>query len=245
VNEVEFFEFLAQKENATVLELGTKRSIPDRPTHHRSWCHPSANFVMSDFEDGLDVDVVCDIHSLGDAFGRDSIDFVICCSVFEHVQRPWIAAHEIARVLKPGGMVFVQTHQTFPIHGFPSDYWRYTTEALTTIFEDADLETQSATYSFPAQIFSEEIRDSQAFPAFLNASILAKKPLDWIESTCASRAGGPGGMPSTADRRLRDRVRELEAELAQRDIQVKSLKSSTSWQITAPLRALARLFGRP
>jgi len=33
MNEVEFFEFLAQKENATVLELGTKRSIPDRPFH--------------------------------------------------------------------------------------------------------------------------------------------------------------------------------------------------------------------
>jgi hypothetical protein len=66
-------------------------------------------------------------------------------------------------------------------------------EALTTIFEDADLETQSATYSFPAQIFSEETPDSQAFPAFLNASILAKKPLDWIESARASRAGALGG----------------------------------------------------
>ena len=242
MNEAQFFELLAKTENATVLELGTKRSMPDRPTHHRNRCHPSANFIMSDYEDGLDVDVVCDIHSLGDAFGRDSIDFIICCSVFENVQRPWIAAQEIARTLKPGGMVFVQTHQTFPIHAYPHDYWRYTTEALMTIFEDADLETESTTYCFPAQIFSEQTPNSQASPAFLNANILAKKPLDWVDTASAMKAGG------TSDRRVRSLVAELEIACAQLEItcaQLNALKSSTSWRITAPLRVLVRLLGRP
>jgi SAM-dependent methyltransferase len=250
MSEDDFLQLLAKTEHATVLELGTMRSVPDRPTHHRYWCHPSANFIMSDFEAGLDVDVVCDVHSLTDAFGKESIDFIICCSVFEHVQRPWIAAREIARVLKPGGIVFVQTHQTFPIHGYPSDFWRYTTEALMTIFEDVRLETLSATYRFPAQIVSEQIPDSGQFPAFLNANILTKKPVDWVDFAGAEAAGGmpSGGISGIAARRLNARIAELEAglnacreELAQRDIELNSLRSSTSWRITAPGRALARL----
>jgi hypothetical protein len=41
----DFLQLLAQAEHATFLELGTRRSVPDRPTHHRGWCHPFANFI--------------------------------------------------------------------------------------------------------------------------------------------------------------------------------------------------------
>jgi len=173
--EPDFISISSVWENADVLDLGTKRSIPTRPTHHRNWCHPTAKFTMSDFQDGPDVDVVADLHRLTETFRPASFDLVICCSVLEHVQRPWIAASEIARVLRPGGMVYVQTHQSFPIHGYPSDYWRFTTEALKTLFEDAGLETVLATYRFPAQIVSDEDPDGRKLPAFLNANILSKK----------------------------------------------------------------------
>ena len=227
MTEDDFFRLLAKMENATVLELGTKRSIPERPTHHRSWLHPSAKFIMSDFQEGLDVDVVCDIQSLGDAFARDSIDVVIACSVFEHVQRPWIAAHQIARVLKPGGMVFVQTHQSFPIHGYPNDYWRYTTEALTTIFEDANLETINVQYHFPAQVVSEEDPNGKNLPAFLNTDLLAKKPLDWVDPASTADLGG--------------RVAELEAALARRDDELNALRSQPQRGVAALRRALIKL----
>jgi SAM-dependent methyltransferase len=240
----EFIQLLGSLKDITVLEVGTKRSIPDRPTHHRSWCHQTANFIMSDFEDGLDVDVVCDIHSLTDAFSLDSIDFVICCSIFEHVQRPWIAAREIARVLKPGGMVFVQTHQTFPIHGYPSDYWRYTTEALRTIFEDAELETVDTAYDFPAQIVSEDDRDARRHPAFLNATILARKPLDWSDLGIVGMTAG--GLPLDAALRMQAELSRHRGAAASLRSEINSLRSSTSWRITAPLRAFGRrLLGRP
>jgi SAM-dependent methyltransferase len=232
MNEEDFFQLLARTENATVVELGTRRSLPDRPTHHRHWCHPSANFVMSDFEQGLDVDVVCDVHRLSEGFAKGSIDFIICCSVFEHVQRPWIAAREIARVLKPEGIVFVQTHQTFPIHGYPSDYWRYTTDALMTIFEDAALETLATTYRFPAQVVSDEVPGAGRFPAFLNADIVARKPANWVDFTGVEWGTSTGGISGTAAGRLAS-VSRLEAEIV-------ALKTSTSWRITAPIRAVRR-----
>jgi predicted SAM-dependent methyltransferase len=163
--------------NAKVLELGTKRSRPNFPTHHKSWA-PEAKWVMSDFQEGLDVDVIADAHKLTETFEPESFDAVVACSVFEHLQRPWIAAKEIAGVLKPGGMVFVQTHQTFVLHGYPNDYWRFTKEALQTIFEDAGLKTISSDYSFPCRIFSINQWRMGLAPrlrSYLNVSIVAKK----------------------------------------------------------------------
>src|SRR5690606_1763642 len=93
-----------------------------------------AEYVGTDFRAGPDVDVVADVHELTRTFGEERFDAVISCSTLEHVKYPWIAVVEINRVLKPGGLVFVQTHQTFPIHAYPSDYWRFTREGLEALF---------------------------------------------------------------------------------------------------------------
>jgi len=181
MNDDEFFRIVGKTENADILELGTKRSVPDRPTHHKHLWHPSARVVLSDFQAGIDVDVIADIHALSKVFPADRFDFVVCCSVFEHVQRPWIAAHEMARVTKPGGLIFVQTHQSFPLHGYPNDYWRFTTDSLRTLFGDCGLETVETCYRFPAQVVSEQDPGGKDCPAFLNVNILARKPIGWLD----------------------------------------------------------------
>lgn len=164
--------------SAAVIELGTMRSVPDRSTVHRQWAAPDARFVCSDFQDGQDVDVVADVHMLSHAFAPDSQDAVIACSVFEHVQRPWIAAKEIAAVLKPGGQVFIQTHFAFPQHGYPSDYWRYTREALSTIFgSDAGLDIVGSAYQFPVELRSPEFPPPGICEAYLNVVLVAEKPM--------------------------------------------------------------------
>ncbi len=73
-------------------------------------------------------DVVGDIHAL--PLADNSVDGVICRSVLEHVERPWDAMREIRRVLKPGGLAFVQVPSIFPYHartgvGAYPDYWRF------------------------------------------------------------------------------------------------------------------------
>lgn len=161
---------------ARVIELGTMRSQPDRSTVHRDWAAADADFVCSDFQDGLDVDVVADIHTLSQSFAVDSQDAIIACSVFEHVQRPWIGAAEIGRVLRPGGQVFVQTHFAFPIHGYPSDYWRYTREALETIFRDAGLGIVGSAYQFPVRLLAPELPPPELIEAYLNVCLVAEKP---------------------------------------------------------------------
>ena len=133
--------------DAAVLEIGTRRSVTGVPTHHQAMFPRvrRTGYVMADVEAGEDVDCVADLHALpADWSGR--FDAVVAIAVFEHLERPWIAAAEIRRILKPGGRCYVATHQTFPLHGYPSDFFRFSREALTLLVSDAGLEVLDVAY---------------------------------------------------------------------------------------------------
>lgn len=159
-----------------VLELGTLRSDPTFPTHHQAWA-PEAHYVKADVEAGLDVDVVVDAHNL-QVFPDGDFDAVVAVAIWEHLARPWIATNEAARVLAPGGVLYVSTHHTFPLHGYPNDYWRFSTEALAVLFADAGLEVIDVGYQYPAKIVppAEVTRWNPDAEAWLNVSGLARKP---------------------------------------------------------------------
>ena len=65
-----------------------------------------------------------------------SLDGIGCFAVMEHMTEPWIAAKEFARMLKPGGMVFIDYPFLVPVHGYPSHYYNATREGLVRLFED-------------------------------------------------------------------------------------------------------------
>src|ERR1700674_2466290 len=171
----DFQAWLQSLATLRVLELGTLPSTPGRSTIRRGWA-PHAEWIGSDFVAGPVGDIVADAHELSAVVGVDRFDAIVACSVFEHLQRPWIAAAEIAKTLKPDGRVYVQTHFAFPIHGYPQDYFRFTREALHTIFADAGLEILGTSYAFPARIESDEEPRARDFPAFLNSNVMAQKP---------------------------------------------------------------------
>lgn len=158
---------------ARILELGTRRSIPDRPTISRHLFPTAADYIGTDFQPGLDVDVVADAHSLSASFAPESFDAIISLSTFEHLKYPFLAAHEILKCLKIGGRLFIQTHQTFHLHAYPSDYFRFSTEALAAMFPpQMGFRLETALHEFPAEIHSIV---GVTRPAFLNSCIAGTK----------------------------------------------------------------------
>jgi len=170
-----FKKLVKNRPNIKVIELGTKRWRAEHPTHHMDW-FPGIkrdNFIMTDIENGIDVDVVADAHKLAEKFGENSVDAIVACSVFEHLEKPWVVAKEFEKVLKAGGAFFIQTHQTFPLHAYPSDYFRFSDLALKSLFEWAvDVETEM---EFPCQVVSERSPSTQYAAAFLNSCITGVK----------------------------------------------------------------------
>jgi SAM-dependent methyltransferase len=179
-----FREATAMVEAPRVLELGVKQSQPGRSTMHRVFVPHASEFLGTDFESGPDVDVVADLHNLSKVVGVEQFDAIISCSTLEHVKYPWIAACEIARSMKVGGVLFIQTHQTFPLHSYPFDYWRFSREALEALFTASIGFGEVITdYEFPCQIYSEDDLNARNCASYLNVRLCARKtspsPADW------------------------------------------------------------------
>jgi SAM-dependent methyltransferase len=123
-------------EKFRILELGTKRSNPDVPTNKKSLFKDINNieYIMTDYQNGIDVDIVCDIHKMDNIFEKESFDLIISCSTFEHLKYPQLCSHNLMKILKIGGIIYIQTHQTYPLHGYKFDYFRFSREALKSIF---------------------------------------------------------------------------------------------------------------
>ena len=66
-------------------------------------------------------------------------DAVVSISVFEHVERPWKAAKEIERILKPGGLAVHLAPFSYFYHKAPEDYWRYTPAGFAAIFDGLEV----------------------------------------------------------------------------------------------------------
>jgi hypothetical protein len=174
--EARFVARCGELASPSVLELGTRQSVPGRSTMHRDWVPHAREFLGTDIEAGVDVDIVADAHRLSEAVGRERFDVILSCSTFEHLKYPAVAAHEVMKALTVGGLLYVQTHQTFPLHGYPHDYFRFSREALASLFGTAmGLEVIATNNDFPAQIYARREAGLHRLPAFLNTTLWAEK----------------------------------------------------------------------
>jgi hypothetical protein len=180
-----FLEESKRIKNPVVMEIGTRRVNPDLRTKHDSWVSHAREYIGVDLIDGEDVDVVADIHQLATTIGEEMCDIIITCSTFEHVKYPHLAAHQVLKTLRLGGLLYLHTVQTFPLHGFPQDYFRFSREGLASLFgTKMGFEIIETSHEFPAQIHSEDQPQLKDFDAFLNVNLFGKKvgptPKDYI-----------------------------------------------------------------
>ncbi|MBT5714661.1 class I SAM-dependent methyltransferase, partial [Candidatus Poribacteria bacterium] len=68
-----------------------------------------------------DIDYVCDIDQIPVESG--SFDVVICTEVLEHVLEPIRAIAEIARILAPGGRLYLSAPMRSCVHQAPHHYY--------------------------------------------------------------------------------------------------------------------------
>jgi SAM-dependent methyltransferase len=66
-------------------------------------------------------------------------DLVIAQEVLEHVKSPERAMEEIKRVLKSGGIAYIQLPFIIGYHPCPNDYWRFTDEGIVHLVESSSL----------------------------------------------------------------------------------------------------------
>jgi len=80
-----------------------------------------------------------DILGVGERlpFIDSCFDAVFSFAVLEHVTDPFRCAEQMARVLKPAGVLFGVVPFLQPFHGFPSHYYNMTSEGLRRLFDSS------------------------------------------------------------------------------------------------------------
>ena len=86
---------------------------------------------------GARPDVFADARML--PFADAVFDGAICLEVLEHVSDPALVVAEIARVIRPGGTVWLSMPFLYPLHDAPYDFQRYTEFGLRRDIERAGM----------------------------------------------------------------------------------------------------------
>lgn len=116
-----------------VLEIGSYRVSGQEEIIDLRDMFRGKEYVGVDFRAGPGVDCVADVEALPQATG--SVGTVIAVSTFEHVRHFWRGFEEVFRVLRPDGVLVVACPFYFHQHAYPSDYWRFTPQALEVLLD--------------------------------------------------------------------------------------------------------------
>lgn len=147
INQVIYLRKVMPQVDGPVQEIGSKDygSENNGPTSSFRTTYPGVEYIGADLEDGKGVDVVVDLCAGTDPLPREHFALVICCSVMEHVRRPWIMAENITSLVRPGGRLYISVPWVWRYHPYPDDFFRFSWRGIAEIFPG--FEWRHAVYS--------------------------------------------------------------------------------------------------
>jgi SAM-dependent methyltransferase len=156
-----------------VLELGA------RGTRIDPRLQGVGEYVGFDIHPGPNVDVVGDVHTLTQSL-EGPFDAIYAISTFEHLAMPWKALLEINAVLRDGGLLFLATHEAWPQHELPWDFWRYSPAAFQALLNpQTGFEIIRVEHGLPAllvpMVREKAMRGMYRHACNLGVSVLARR----------------------------------------------------------------------
>ena len=290
-----FFELYWRPEFLTVVDLGAQ----DVNGSLRDHCPPGANYIGLDMAPGRGVDMVVQ-PGMRLPLADESADVVVTSSAFEHDAVYWLTFLELLRILRPGGLLYVNAPSNGTFHRYPVDCWRFYPDAGLALVQWAarsGVQVEIAE-SFVARAGRDGWADFVGVFRKPSAHGLVRAGRIADRTAAANIHDGLGGAPEAiererettfeaeaaakaaegleqAGRRIAElerglaearaalsrrdqtlarleasllagerREAELRAEVARSLAAEQGLRASTSWRLTAPLRAAIRLVRR-
>lgn len=169
-----------------ILEIGAYQVEGQESLNNLRPFFPGRPYIGLDVRPGPGVDRVGSVEAL--PYPDRSIGTVLALNTFEHVPYFWRGFEEIRRVLRPDGALVVSCPFYFRIHSFPSDYWRFTPEAIKLLLADypSKIIGWHGPQARPASVWAIAFRDGR--PAIAEKEYLqyrsrmsqyARMPLSW------------------------------------------------------------------
>jgi len=118
-----------------VLEIGSKDY--GNTSSFRDF-YSTSDYVGIDLEEGENVDHILDLTEGLGPLAKEHFSLGICCSVLEHVRKPWLMADNISAVIRPGGSIYISVPWVWRYHAYPDDYFRFSWRGIAELFPDFD-----------------------------------------------------------------------------------------------------------
>lgn len=132
INQLLYLKKVCPPGATKVLEIGSKEY---GSTINFRGSYALGEYVGTDLAEGAGVDVVCDLTTNNNPLPKNYYDLVICCSVLEHVKKPWLMAEEITKLIVPGGKLFISVPWVWRYHAYPDDYFRFSFQGIESMFD--------------------------------------------------------------------------------------------------------------
>ncbi len=138
---------------------------------------PSSKYIYFglDMVHGPNVDIVPTFPYSWDNLDDGSFDAVISGQAFEHIEFFWVTMAEMARVLRPGGMICIVAPRGFSRHRYPVDCYRFDADGMVALARWCGLKVLHASSNAAPQNADPEWYSDDEADSFL----IAKKPESW------------------------------------------------------------------
>ena len=114
--------YVKNEEGKTIVDIGSQ--AVGSQLSIKNIVPSNVKYIGLDFQVGNNVDIVLEdayVYPLED----NSVDYVISSSCFEHSEFFWLSFLEIMRILKPGGIFYLNAPSNGAFHRWPVDCWRF------------------------------------------------------------------------------------------------------------------------
>lgn len=133
VNQLIFLKRFVPSVSGPVLEVGSKDY--GTTSSFRSF-YSGHEYVGIDMEHGKNVDLVVDLTKGIAGLQEGYFALAICCSVLEHVPRPWVFAEHLTSLVRGGGALYMSVPWVWSFHAYPDDYYRFSWRGIIELFPE-------------------------------------------------------------------------------------------------------------
>jgi 2-polyprenyl-3-methyl-5-hydroxy-6-metoxy-1,4-benzoquinol methylase len=137
-----------QNETITVLDVGSQCVPGQSDSYKVFFSEPPFKYIGLDMIEGYNVDIVIKHPYQWDEVPDNFCDVLISGQVLEHVEFPWFTIAEIARVVKPRGLICLIAPSTAKLHRFPVHTQNYFSDGLIALAKYAGLKVIHASTNY-------------------------------------------------------------------------------------------------
>jgi hypothetical protein len=157
-NQLAFLKRFVPVCRANIVEVGSKEY--GSTSSFRDFYKDAHIYLGVDAEAGEGVDFVWDYAEpftqgefASPSQKHGTFDLAICCSVLEHVRRPWWFAENLTREIRQCGLLYISAPWVWRYHAYPDDYWRFSWRGIEVLFPDFAWDPPIFSTNVPGEFF--------------------------------------------------------------------------------------------